>query len=349
MKMRAVKIAGPKELKEIEIESPDSDGNNVIIRVSLCGICGSDLHYWEAGCGMGGVTDLILGHEFCGSVIDPGSRKDLLPGERVTALPLDPCGYCETCRAGFPNICLNALKRSIPGNNSPGAFAEYLKLRPDMVRKLPDSISDSEGSLIEPSAVALHAIHQAGVRAGDRVLIIGGGAIGLLCAAWARISGASRVAVSEINAMRRSSKAAETFDIDAVYDAGDPEVVRKMKKESGGGYEVAIETSASEAGINTALKALKWHGRLVLAGISMRPHKMSTIFYVLKEIVQKAAIGYLPEEFDLATAFISDKKLMVEKMVTRTVDFNEVQNAFEQLFSGISTDIKIAVQQKSLP
>ena len=347
MKMRAVKIAGPKELKEVEIESPESDGNNVIIRVSLCGICGSDLHYWEAGWGMGGVTDLILGHEFCGTIIDPGSRKDLLSGERVTALPLDPCGYCETCLAGFPNICLNALKRSIPGNNSPGAFAEYLKLRPDMVRKLPDSISDAEASMIEPSAVALHAIHQAGVRAGDRVLIIGGGAIGLLCATWARISGASCVAVSEINAMRRS-KAAETVDIDAFYDAGDPEVIRKMKKESGGGYEVAIETSASEAGMNTALKALKWHGRLVLAGISMRPQKMSTIFYILKEIEQKAAIGYLPAEFDLATAFISDKKLMVKNMVNRIIAFKEVQNAFEQLSSGISADIKIAVQQKTL-
>jgi len=295
---------------------------------------------------MGGVTNLILGHEFCGFVVDPGSRKDLFPDERVTALPLDPCGRCETCRSGFPNICLNSLKRSIPGNNSPGAFAEYLKLRPDMVRKLPDSISNAEAILIEPSSVALHAVRQAGLRAGDRVLIIGGGSIGLLCAEWAKISGASFVAVSEINAMRRFA-VADTVNIDAVYDAGDPEVVRKMKKESGGGYDIAVETSASETGINMALKALKWQGRLVLAGISRKPHKINTILYIMKEIGQKAAIGYLPAEFDLATAFISDKKFMVENMITRTVGFKEVQNMFEQLSAGTSSDIKIAVQQKS--
>ncbi|MDP3285172.1 MAG: zinc-binding dehydrogenase, partial [Desulfobacterales bacterium] len=184
------------------------------------------------------------------------------------------------------------------------------------------------------------------LRAGDRVLIIGGGAIGLLCAAWAKISGASFVSVSEINAMRRSTVAG-TVDIDAVYDAGDPEIVRKMKKESRGGYEIAIDTSASEAGINMALKVLKWHGRLVLTGIVMRPQKISTILYIMKEIEQKAAIGYFTAEFDLATAFISDKKLTVGNIVTRTVGFKEVQNVFEQLSSGTSSDIKIAVQKKS--
>ena len=344
--MRAVKIVGPRELKEVEIESPEPDGNNVIIRVLLCGICGSDLNYWEAGCGRGGVKDLVMGHEFCGVIVDPGSRKDLQPGERVTALPLDPCGHCETCRAGFPNICLKSLKRSIPGNNSPGAFAEYLKLRPDMVRKLPDSISNAAAIMIEPSAVALHAIRQAGFRTGDRVLIIGGGAIGLLCAEWVKISGASFVAVSEINAMRRFA-VADTVNLDAIYDAGDPEVVRKMKKESRGGYEIAIDTSASESGINTALKALKWHGRLVLAGIGMRPQKISTILYTMKEIEQKAAIGYFIPEFDLAREYIADKKITVENLVTRTIGFKEVQNMFEQLSSGTASDIKIAVQRKS--
>jgi 2-desacetyl-2-hydroxyethyl bacteriochlorophyllide A dehydrogenase len=221
-----------------------------------------------------------------------------------------------------------------------------MKLRPDMVRKLPDSISNGEAILIEPAAVALHAVRKAGLGAGDRVLIIGGGPVGLLCAEWAKISGASFVAVSEINAMRRFA-VADMVDIDAVYDAADPDIVRKMKKESGGGYEVAIETSASEAGNNTALRALKWHGRLVLAGISRRPHKISTILYILKELEQKAAIGYLPAEFDLASAYLSDKKLMVENMVTRTVGFTEVQNMFERLSSGTAPEIKIAVQQKS--
>jgi 2-desacetyl-2-hydroxyethyl bacteriochlorophyllide A dehydrogenase len=344
--MKAVKLIGQRKLEEVEIESPKPDGNNVIVKVSLCGICGSDLHYWESGSGMGGAKDLVMGHEFCGVVADSGGRKDLIIGDRVTALPLDPCGYCEMCRGGFPYLCQNSFRRQIPGNNGPGAFAEYIKLRPDMVRTIPDSVDNAEAILIEPSAVALHAVRQAGLKAGDQVLIIGAGAIGLLSALWAKISGASYVAVSEINAKRRFA-VAETVNIDAVFDAGDPEIVQKIKMETMGGYDVIIETSASEAGINTALKALKWRGRLVLAGISMKPLKTAVLFYVLKEIEQKAAMGYSPAEFDMASSFISDQKLTVKNIVTRTVGFKELQGVFEQLSSGTSSDIKVAVQRKS--
>jgi 2-desacetyl-2-hydroxyethyl bacteriochlorophyllide A dehydrogenase len=214
-----------------------------------------------------------------------------------------------------------------------------------MVRKLPDSINNTEAILIEPAAVALRAIKKSGLKTGDRVLVIGGGAVGLLCAAWAKISGASYVGISETNEKRRFA-VSNTVDIDAVFDAGDSELVQKMKKATKGGYEVAIETSGSEAGIDTALKALRWRGRLVLAGISMKAQKINTMLHILKEIDQKAAIGYSPAEFDLATRFISDKKLIVEGIVTKTVDFKEVQKVFEELSSGASSDIKVAVRHK---
>ena len=118
--MKAVKLTGPKQLELSEINAPQPDGENVIIQISACGICGSDLHYWHDGCGMGGVPDLIMGHEFAGMVADPGNRHDLEAGDRVTALPLDPCGVCSACMAGYMNICLKSLKRKIPGNNSDG-------------------------------------------------------------------------------------------------------------------------------------------------------------------------------------------------------------------------------------
>jgi 2-desacetyl-2-hydroxyethyl bacteriochlorophyllide A dehydrogenase len=341
--MNAVKLTGPRRLELVETEPPDTDGKNVIIKVSTCGICGSDLHYWEAGVDMSGAAGLILGHEFCGTVVDPGSRNDLSPGDRVTALPLDPCGSCESCRAGHPNLCTRGMKRSIPGNNSPGAYAQFIKIRPDMVRKLPDSISDHEAAMIEPASVALHAVHRAGLKTGDRVLITGGGAIGLLCAAWAKISGASYIALTEIQADRRAF-ALESGDVDAVFDASDVKLVSTMKKAIQGSFDVAIDTSASDGGINTAIAALKPHGRLLLAGINFHPQAIMTLLLVIKEIDQRSALGYLPDEFDLTMEYLSSKKLDVNKLVSRTINLDEVQDAFERLSSHSSPDVKVLIR-----
>jgi 2-desacetyl-2-hydroxyethyl bacteriochlorophyllide A dehydrogenase len=341
--MHAVKLTGPKRLELIETEPPKPDGENVIIKVSTCGICGSDLHYWESGLDMCGSQGLILGHEFCGSVVDPGSRNDLSLNDRVTALPLDPCYTCESCLTGHPNLCIKSMKRSIPGNNCPGAYAQYLKLRPDMVRRLPDSISDAEAAMIEPASVALHAVHQAGIKAGDRVLITGGGPIGLLCASWARISGASYIALTEINGNRRTF-AKESGNVDAVFDATDAKLVSTMKRTIQGSFDVAIETSASDGGINTAISALSPRGRLLLAGINLHPQAIMTVLLVIKEIEQKSALGYLPEEFDLTMEYIASKKLNVGIFISRTIRLHEVQDAFELLSSNTSVDVKILIQ-----
>ncbi len=308
--MKAVKLTGRNQLELVEVEAPVPDGENVVIKVSACGICGSDLHYWHAGKGMGGVPDLIMGHEFAGIVVNPGNREDLAEGDRVTALPLDPCGLCAACRAGHVNICLKALKRTIPGNNSPGGFSEFLKIRPDMVRKLPDSINDVEAAMVEPAAVALHAIRAAGIRPGDTVMISGGGPIGLLCAAWAKISGASYLAFTEINAFRKDF-ASQLKVADDILDPASPEFSQAIKKIKGG-FDVVIETSAADAAINLALMILKPKGCLILAGINAHTQAVLTIMAAAREITQKSVMAYLPEEFDTAMEYIAQKRVDVE-------------------------------------
>jgi threonine dehydrogenase-like Zn-dependent dehydrogenase len=212
-----------------------------------------------------------------------------------------------------------------------------------MVRKLPDSISDHEAAMIEPASVALHAVHKAGIKAGDKVLITGGGAIGLLCAAWARISGASSIALTEINVNRRAF-AQKAGDVDFVFDAVDPRLVSTMKKAILGSFDIAIETSASDRGINTAISALKPRGKLVLAGISLHAQAIMTVLLVIKEIEQRSALGYLPKEFDLALDFIADKRLNVSKYISRTICLDEVQGSFECLSSNTSADVKILIE-----
>jgi len=341
--MKAVNLIGPKKLEVTEVEKPAPVGKAAIIRVTSCGICGSDLHYWEAGIGMNGLPGLVMGHEFAGVIEDTGGRQDMKSGDRVTAIPINPCGECSACRSGLVQMCLNGMKRPTIGQNSPGAYAEYVSIRPDMVRKLPDTINDLEAAMIEPAAVCLHAVRRAGMKAGDKVLVIGGGTIGLMSAAWARINGASRIFMAEVNETRAVT-AEKLQDADEVLDGKDPKMGSKIKKATSGGVDIAIDASASESGINSALTALKARGTLVLAGISLMPQPLMTLAMTCKELTVKGSFGYQIEDFDLATDFIARKMINVGKYISRTIGLTEVQQAFEILHSGTSGEVKIIIR-----
>ncbi len=338
--MRAIKLIGPKQMECVDIDMPEADGEHVIIKMSACGVCGSDLHYWEIGVGMNGQSGLIMGHEFCGTVHDPGNRDDLSEGDRVTVMPINPCGECYACSNGYMNICRNANKRSIPGNNSPGAFAEYVSARPDMVRKLPDSVTDKEGALVEPSAITIHAVNQADLKAGESLLVIGGGPIGLLCAAWAKAKGASPVVLTEKDPFRQTF-AKKSGWVDEVLNAADQKLRRTLNSLSDGGFNKVIETSASDEGIRTSMSALKPHGRLVLGGISFQPQPVNTLLFTMKELELRACMGFLPEEFDAVIDHMRQKEHSVEALVTKAVALEDIPDTFSRLASGALNDVKV--------
>ncbi|MGB4270089.1 MAG: alcohol dehydrogenase catalytic domain-containing protein [Spirochaetota bacterium] len=340
--MKAVMLTGPKNLEYMDVDMPVEDGYHVIIKVHACGICGSDIHYWEIGMGMNGKRNLILGHEFCGSVYLPGNRSDLQAGDRVTALPIDPCGQCYSCRMGAHNICSMAHKRNIIGNTVHGAYAEYVSVRPDMVQKLPDTVSNKEASLIEPAAVALHAVTMGRVQKDDIVLIIGGGPIGLLSALWAKAIGVACIVIVEIDIYRKSF-ASSLQGITAVVDGNDPDIRKKLKSISDGGFTVAIETSATDAGIHTASMALTPKGRLVLAGINFNNQLVSTLLLIAKEITQIGSMGYTISEFDAVIDTLKSKVLDIAPLVTHTVMLEELPYTMTKLYNKSFDAIKILV------
>jgi 2-desacetyl-2-hydroxyethyl bacteriochlorophyllide A dehydrogenase len=276
-------------------------------------------------------------------VQDPGNRKDIKAGDRVTALPINPCGVCKNCMSSHSNICMDGLKRPNPGNNSPGAYAEYISVRPDMVRKIPDIVSDKEAALIEPASVALHAVTLADIRIGDSVLITGGGPIGVLCAVWARIHGAGLVVLSEPDVHRIDFSKEQGF-FDQVLDATDADINKKIRKITSGGADAAIETSAADAGIQTAISSLKTSGRLVLAGISFRPQSVSTLTVIMKELTIKAAFAYVPSEFDLTIDFLSKRKISIEALVTSEIQMEKVQQTFEQFGLKNQKNMKVLIR-----
>lgn len=341
--MKAVQLIGIRRFEVGEVAKPIAGKNTALIKVSACGICGSDLHYWELGAGTGGVPNIIMGHELMGVIEDPGDHQVFKAGDRVTAIPINACDQCIACKKGLVNLCVNSTKRPQMGQTGPGAYAEYLAVRADMVRRLPDSINDLSAAMIEPAAVALHAVKEAGVQRGDRVMVVGGGTIGLLCAAWARIYGASYIAISEAN-KGRGDQAREIGDADHVFEAQDPKLNSKIKKVTDGGVDVAIETSAAEAGISAALLAVRPKGTVALVGISFKPQSLMTLVAVVKETTIKPVYAYIPSDFDLVIDAITRGVLKVERFVSRTVGLNDLQAAFENLSSGKSADVKIIVR-----
>jgi alcohol dehydrogenase len=184
----------------------------VLIEVEAVGICGSDMHAYH-GHDPRRTPPLILGHELAGRIVDgPGA------GARVTVNPLITCGTCEWCLQGRDNLCVH---RTMIGMTRPGGFAQYVTTAARSVVALPDGMSPRVAALTEPAATALHALHLAGralVRplAECRVLVLGGGAIGLLCTLLLRSRGVRHVQVAETNALRRGAVSRVTAA--AVYD-----------------------------------------------------------------------------------------------------------------------------------
>lgn len=338
--MKCVKIKGEKRLEIATIKKPVSKNGSVIIRVKACGICGSDLHYFEAG----EPLELIMGHEFAGEVVDPGDRSDLKVGDRVTGLPISPCLECEACKTGNVQYCVKTWQDAVGLSlTNSGGLAEYLSCRSDMVKKIPDKVTFQDATLVEPSAVSLHAINLANIKVGDKVLIIGGGIIGLMAAEFAKLNGASYIALMETN-MKRARKALKYGVINEIFNASDSNVISKALKKTNGGYDKVIECCGNQYAVSEAIMSVKPGGTIVLVGVSMTPISVPMVASVMREVTMKGAIAYTEAEFETCIELIEKKIINVHKYIDKRVNLENVQEAYLDLISGKTDNIKIIVK-----
>ncbi len=337
--MKVCAIKGVKQFEIKEIEEPKADGFKVIVDVLKSGICGSDIHYWDKGEPFG----LVMGHEFCGRVVDPGDRLDLEVGDRVTALPISPCGKCEACRKGDVQYCKDTWSEAVGLSiDNPGGLARRIAIRSDMVIKIPDSMRDEEVAMVEPTAVGLHAAHLGRIAVGDDVLIIGGGIIGLVSAMFAKLEGAKNVVVTETNE-ERGKKAVKLGVADEWRNALDPNLANDLVKKTNGGFDVVIDCCGNSAAVNSALTLVEPGGTVVLVGVALDAISTYTIMAVMKELVVQGAIAYTYDEFKTCIDLIADKKLNVMKFVDDVIPLEGVQKAYERLTSGKDSAVKIIV------
>lgn len=301
-------------LRDVAVEdrpTPQPGPGDLILEVSHCGICGSDLHFlleW------GGRAGVIEGHEYSGTVAAIGSDVDgWKVGDRAIGGPSPRCGRCEYCLAHRPSLCLERNSVGGDGGTWQGAFALYKSVHAAEALKVPDKLSLKHAALTEPLAVALHGITQAGgARPGTRWLVTGGGPIGFLSVAALKALGVDDIVVSEPKASRRAlceKLGARTVD---PSDLVAPDMPFDCVPEP---FDVALECSGNGRAQESALAQLKRAGTLVLVGAGMARPKFDPNRILLNELVITGAFVYDYDGFARALEMLASAKLPNDLLV----------------------------------
>lgn len=343
--MKAGVLAGPGKIEIREVPVPRLEPGMIEVKVSACGVCGSDVHMWKAGRGWypGERTDFIMGHEFCGVVTDPGD-SDFRIGDRVVFWANLYCGKCDMCRAGKEHLCREVNGTNYIGFVCNGGYAEKFVGRARNAYKLPDTVSDTAAGLIDPLMVAYHAVKHSDIRLHSKVLVAGSGIIGHLIGVLAKRAGASYVAMSKVNDLK-ITKAKECGDFDAFFDGNDSDAARKMQEAAGGGFDVAFEAVGADSALQTCIDSVKPGGEVVMIGNSMSDTvAFSMNQAVLHEIRLHGSVSCIRQEFEETIDLIARGMIHPEQFATDILPLEKLQEAFERLTTENDPILKAVVK-----
>ena len=301
----------------------------VQIRVSHCGICGTDLHIFHGRMDHRVRTPQVIGHEMSGVITAAGDGVSAWrPGDRVTVRPLDYCGDCPACRAGHSHIC---QRLKFIGIDSPGALQGLWTVPAHTLHRLPEKLSFEQAALIEPIAVACHDARLGEVREGECVVVQGGGPIGLLVALVAKSRGA-RVILSEVNPFRVNL--ARDLGLRAV-DPREANLVELVEGETdGAGADVVFEVSGSPAAAEMMTKLPRTRGRIVVVAIFGEPPRVDLFRFFWRELRLIGARVYEPEDFEKAISLAASGTLPLDRVITKVVALDAVGSAFREMECG---------------
>jgi L-iditol 2-dehydrogenase len=313
-----------------EAPEPIPGPGEVLIEVKACGICGTDLHVWHDEFPYW--PPVIMGHEFSGQIVETGPETGLFKvGDRVVGEPhTRACGHCYLCRTGNIQIC--ALKRS-PGWGIDGAFTKYLKMPERLLHRIPDSMSHDVAALVEPTANTVHdVVERAKVEAGDFVVVLGPGPIGLLAALTARAAGARHVVIvgAPADEAFRLKKARE-LGFETVINVAQANPVTVVNDLTGGmGADLVIECSGSAAAIRSTVDLIRKKGRICVIGLTGKdtvPFPWDRAAFKVCDLIFNLSTSY--SSWDRTIHLIDSGQLPAGGVITRRVPLEEWKSAFE--------------------
>lgn len=345
MKNRMFLMPEKGRFVEVQQDMPRASGSNVIVRIEYCGICGSDMHFFQNGAigSRKAPPNFILGHECAGTVVEIGEDvKFLKIGDRVALEPGVPCGECEFCRTGKYNLCpdVHFLAAAMPPVN--GALRQYMEYPQKWCFKLPDNVSTLEGCMIEPLAVGMHAAMRGEAALGKTVCIIGVGTIGFMTMLSCKAMGVSKIIVSD--ALDNRLEIAKQFGADVIINAKDADTETEILKETEGmGCDIVFEAAGSPYTLAATWKYVKRGGVIVNVG-----NAGGEVPYLFEELARKEAdIRHVwryrhiyPAAIDAVTRGVINLKDINPKIFP----FEKSQEAFEFAFEHRSEVLKTVIK-----
>lgn len=343
--MKALRWHAARDLRLEDLKLQAPGAGEVELQIAYCGICGSDLHEYHDGphaiptaqahAISGCRAPLTLGHEFCGVISALGAGVSGLEiGDRVAVEPEYRCGECRHCLEGDYNLCESMGFIGLMGD---GGFAERALVPAYMLHRLPEAVSLRQAAVLEPAAVALHALRRSSLAPGRRCVVFGLGPIGLLLVTLARLRGVEDITAVDMSPERLAL--AGILGASRLLDAREGEVAARLRE--GGAMDCAFEAAGSQASLDAALASLRKGGELVMVSL-MGEVRVDAFDLVNRELRLIGSVGYrdvYPELIDL----LADGRLALSRVVTRSVSLDQ---AVEQGFDALLRDksqIKILV------
>ncbi len=313
MKMKSSVFYKKHDMRIEERDIPTCGTHEVIINVKACGICGTDVHIYEGDPGSADVTGpQVLGHEFAGIITEIGSEVSTLKvGDRVCVDPNWYCGNCGPCRDGVVHYCENMLSYGVTLD---GGFQEYCAVNEQVVYKLGDNTSYEQGAMVEPLGCCLHGIDMCEIQTGDKVVVVGGGMIGLLMVQLAKLEGASKVALLEPVAAKR--EVGLQMGADICIDPIKMNAKEELEKAGFNRVNVVIECVGHPRTIEQAIEIAGYKSIVMMFGLTKPEETVPVKPFELfkKEIVLKASF-INPCTQQRALDLIDNKRVDVTSMI----------------------------------
>ena len=340
--MKASRFLGNKTFAVTDLPTPHAGPGELVLRNQVCGVCGTDVHIYHGEPGSADVNPpVVLGHEYSGEVVEVGKGvTGFAVGDHVTVDPNIYCGHCAYCQNGKKQLCpsMEAI-----GVTRDGGFAQYSRIPASQAFKLEPTVPWEAAAMAEPLACCLHGIDLAGIQVGDKVCVVGGGAIGLLMVQLAKLSGASQIVLSEPNEKRR--QVGLQLGANAALDPTRPDAQEAFAQVLGGGTNVVIECVGNVPAVKSAFQFAGKGATVLLFSVPKVDATFDLpLFDVYKKELTIKGSFVNPDTHARAVALINSGKVDFDPIITHRFTLDQLPEAIAMQMSDASIKVVVEAQ-----
>ncbi len=340
--MKASRFLGNKTFAVTDLPTPHAGPGELVLRNQVCGVCGTDVHIYHGEPGSADVNPpVVLGHEYSGEVVEVGEGvTGFAVGDHVTVDPNIYCGHCAYCQNGKKQLCpsMEAI-----GVTRDGGFAQYSRIPAAQAFKLEPTVPWEAAAMAEPLACCLHGIDLAGIQVGDKVCVVGGGAIGLLMVQLAKLSGASQIVLSEPNEKRR--QVGLQLGANAAIDPTRPDAQEAFAQVLGGGANVVIECVGNVPAVKSAFQFAGKGATVLLFSVPKVDATFDLpLFDVYKKELTIKGSFVNPDTHARAVALINSGKVDFDPIITHRFTLDQLPEAIAMQMSDASIKVVVEAQ-----